>query len=42
MLGLPLVLDQGSVRIFKTNRSSYLGIDQSNSRTAVDHKGVSP
>jgi hypothetical protein len=42
MLGLPLVLDQGSVRILRTNRSSYLGVDQSNRRTAVDHRGVSP
>tara|TARA_B100001964_G_C13968285_1_gene480728 strand:- start:198 stop:575 length:378 start_codon:yes stop_codon:yes gene_type:complete len=32
VLGLPLVLDQGSVRIFRTSRSSFLGVGQCNEK----------
>ena len=40
MLGLPLVLDQGSVRIFRTSRSSFLGVGQSNEERPSTPGGI--
>ena len=40
MLGLPLFLDQGSVRIFRTSRSSFLGVGQSNEERPSTPGGI--
>ena len=40
VLGLPLVLDQGSVRIFRTSRSSFLGVGQCNEKWSPTPGGI--
>ena len=40
MHGLPLVLDQGSVRIFRTSRSRFLGVGQSNEKWSPTPGGI--
>ncbi len=40
MLELPLVLDQGSVRIFKTSRNSFLGVGQCNEKWSPSPGGI--
>lgn len=39
-LGLPLVLDQGSCRIFQSGRDSFLGVCQCRDERPVDAAGV--
>jgi catechol 2,3-dioxygenase-like lactoylglutathione lyase family enzyme len=40
VLGLPLVLDQGSVRIFRTSRNSFLGVGQCNEKRPSSPGGI--
>ena len=40
VLGLPLVLDQGSVRIFRTSRNSFLGVGQCNEKWSPTPGGI--